>query len=33
MSMVWKLALGALIVGVIAVNAKDVVRYIRIATM
>jgi hypothetical protein len=33
MSGFWKLAIGALVLTVIAVNAKDVARYIKISTM
>jgi len=33
MSGCWKLAIGALILVVIAANAKDVARYIKISSM
>jgi uncharacterized membrane protein (GlpM family) len=33
MSLVWKLVIGALIVAVVAANAKDVERYIKISAM
>ncbi len=33
MSSVWKIGLGLLVLAVIAVNAKDVARYIKISTM
>lgn len=32
-STLWKITLGFIIVGVIATDAKDVVRYIKISTM
>jgi uncharacterized membrane protein (GlpM family) len=33
MSNLWKLVIGALVIAVIAVNSKDVVRYIKISSM
>ena len=33
MSLVWKLAVSALVVAVVAANAKDVARYIKISSM
>ncbi len=33
MNSVWKIGLGLLVLAVIAMNAKDVARYIRISTM
>jgi uncharacterized membrane protein (GlpM family) len=33
MSLVWKLVISALVVAVVAANAKDVARYIRISSM
>jgi len=33
MSTAWKIGLGLLVLTVLAVNAKDVARYIKISTM
>jgi uncharacterized membrane protein (GlpM family) len=33
MSNLWKIVIGALVIAVIAVNSKDVVRYIKISSM
>jgi hypothetical protein len=33
MNNIWKLAVGALVLAIIAANAKDVVRYIKISSM
>lgn len=33
MSLFWKVVIGAVVIAAIAVNAKDVVRYIKISSM